>query len=165
VEAALRIQAHRPLMAALRAEGLTAPLQVSRQVTSFVQDAIVETFAWTTGRYAFRRGRRIAAEAFPTGMDAVELMTRGVGALPADLLRRYFEPRRDRQVAPYHQPAVAVGELRPDETLLAAHRALRSGLTVAELLERIAREGDGAGELQAQRALYLLLECELATLR
>ena len=160
VERAILGNPHRKPVAALLTSGMLSPLGVSRHVTTFVLENVLRTFNWTDGEFSFYRNREQPSEAFPTGLDALGMIVKGVGMIEEAVLDTYFGPLSGRVVHVNRTPPVRLERFNPDAVLLEAYRALTSARTVDGALEACSRSGEA---LAAKRALYLLLECELAT--
>jgi serine/threonine protein kinase len=160
VKASLLANPHRSLMAALLNAGQISPLQVSRHVTSYVQENVLATFYWEEGTFAFYRGREVNYEVFPSGMSLTELIRSGVAGIPEDVLDRYFGRIAAGRLVPAENPPAHIDVFDPDEVLLEAYQSIGRRHTVMDL---IAACRSGA-PVDAKRALYLLLECELADL-
>jgi serine/threonine protein kinase len=160
VQSAVYTNPHRKPVAALLAAGLMAPLQVSRHVTAFVLDVVLEIFSWTVGEFAFYRGKENPSEAFPSGEDVFTLITRGVARIPEPTLDGYLRPLVGRRAFPNLTPVAHLDEFQPTIMLQETFHRLASGPKVEDVLAH----GANYGELvDAKRALYLLFECELAT--
>jgi eukaryotic-like serine/threonine-protein kinase len=141
--------------------GMLRPLDVFRLLSEQVRDRVIEVFAWTEGTFAFYRGVTNRQESFPLGLDTFEILGAGVVSMPAALLERRFEP---------------VGELRPvgSGRGRVSPEAFKIGPTPREVLEMLDGErtvnawrnqfGDPDERLTFLRALYLLVETDLAEL-
>ena len=141
--------------------GMLRPLDVFRLLSEQVRDRVIEVFAWTEGTFAFYRGVTNRQESFPLGLDTFEILGAGVVSMPAALLERRFEP---------------VGELRPvgSGRGRVEPEAFKIGPTPREVLEMLDGErtvnawrnqfGDPDERLTFLRALYLLVETDLAEL-
>ncbi len=161
VEKAVYTNPHRKPVAALLAAGMMSPLQVSRHVTSFVLDNVLETFAWTDGEFEFYRGRENPSEAFPSGLDVIALILRGVDQIQEDALDVYFGAIAGRRVALNRTPPARLERFNPTPLLQETYRSLSSARTIEESLAHNRAFGEAAA---VKRALYLLVECELASL-
>jgi serine/threonine protein kinase len=161
VEKAIYTNPHRKPVAAVLAAGMMAPLQVSRHVTAFVLANVLESFSWTEGDFAFYRDREAPSEAFPTGLDAVGMVWRGVKVMDESVLDRYMNNISGRRVFLNRTPPARLDRFDPDKMLDEAYRALSGGRTVDNLLEHLNQFGS---PIEAKQSLYLLLECELAAL-
>ncbi|MCC6749783.1 MAG: serine/threonine protein kinase [Deltaproteobacteria bacterium] len=161
VEKAVRANPHRSLIAALQGAGLITPLQISRKLTTFVLENVLDTFAWEQGGFAFYRGRACTHEAFPTGMTAFELVHRGVRALPDAVLQRYFVRLGTRKLGLCPSPVVELADFNPDELERSVYQRLGAPQPLPALLTSCLGLGD---PLAVTRALYLFIESELAEL-
>ena len=124
-------------------------------------DRVIEVFAWTEGAFAFYRGITNRRESFPLGLDTFEILGAGVVSMPAALLERRFDP---------------LGDLRPVSSGRGrvVPEAFKIGPTPREVLEMLdgertvrawlAQFGDPDERLTFLRALYLLVETDLAEL-
>jgi eukaryotic-like serine/threonine-protein kinase len=148
-------------IAALVAAGQIVPMQVSRQATAFVLWSVLESFAWTTGAFAFYHGRDPAADAFPSGLQSLEMITRGAAHLDAEALDAYFARLRGRQIVASRTPTVRVEAFNPDELFMDCYLAIIERRPVEEALDTCSLLAD---PLRVRQALYLMLECDLARL-
>jgi serine/threonine protein kinase len=161
VEKAVYTNPHRKPVAALLAAGMMSPLQVSRHVTSFVLDNVLETFAWTDGEFEFYRGRENPSEAFPSGLDVIALILRGVDQIQEGVLDAYFAAIGDRRVGLNRTPPARIERFNPTPLLQESYRSLSTARSIEESLAHNRSFGEAAA---VKRALYLLIECELASL-
>jgi hypothetical protein len=134
---------------------------VFRLLSEQVRDRVIDVFAWTEGTFAFYRGVSNRQESFPLGLDTFEILGAGVVSMPAALLERRFDP---------------IGDLRPvgSGRGRVVPEAFKIGPTPREVLgmldgERTVRGwldqfGDPDERLTFLRALYLLIETDLAEL-
>ena len=151
----------RALMPALIALEHVGPLQVSRHITAFIMDNVLDTFGWREGSFAFFRDRSCSSEAFPIGLAGMALILQGVGALQEGTLDSYFLGIRGRRTAPNRTPPMWIGAFKPDENMSAVYRTAAESPTIDELLARCLKEGD---PLRMKQALYLLIECDMVLL-
>ena len=161
VEMAIKNNPHRRPIAALLAAGALAPLQVSRHVVAFVLESVFETFAWTDGKFAFYRDREAPGESFPTGQDAMELVINGVGRLSESFLDGYFQQLSGYHIVANRMPPARIERFHPDPLLLDVYRTLGTSQPVEDAITACSLLGD---PIKAMQALYLLVECELASL-
>jgi hypothetical protein len=141
--------------------GMLRPLDVFRLLSEQVRDRVIDVFAWTEGTFAFYRGVTNRQESFPLGLDTFEILGAGVVSMPAALLEARFEPIGDLRPLPSGR-----GRVDPE--------AFKIGPTPREVLEMLDGErtvrawldqfGDPAERLTFLRALYLLVETDLAEL-
>jgi hypothetical protein len=141
--------------------GMLRPLDVFRLLSEQVRDRVIDVFAWTEGTFAFYRGVANRQDSFPLGLDTFEILGAGVVSMPAGLLERRFGPLGDLR-------PVATGRSRVDPV------AFKIGPTPREVLEMLDGErtvrawldqfGDPDERLTFLRALYLLVETDLAEL-
>ena len=151
----------RALMPALIALEHVGPLQVSRHITAFIMDNVLDTFGWREGSFAFFRDRSCSSEAFPIRLEGMELIRKGVGAMHEGPLDAFFQQVKARHAAPNRTPPMWIGAFNPDDAMSAVYRAAAESPTVDELLARCLKEGD---PLRIKQALYLLLECDMVLL-
>ena len=151
----------RALMPALIALEHVGPLTVSRHITAFIMDNVLDTFGWREGSFAFFRDRSCSSEAFPIGMAGMSLIRQGVGALREGTLDAYYHEVRMRRAAPNRTPPMWIGAFKPDEDMSRVYRAAAESPTIDELLTRCLKEGD---PLRIKQALYLLIECDMVLL-
>jgi len=152
---ALRARPDLTPVAALVASNTILPLQITRQLTPFVQWSVLEAFAWSSGDYAFHH-RRGCDEPHTTTSRGLELLFKGVSHLDQLALDRYLQPLSGQalQTSPAPVP--------PDQLALAGpvaevYEALRSPAAPEQVLTRCRK----VGALKVKQALYLLLECGL----
>ncbi len=141
--------------------GMLRPLDVFRLLSEQVRDRVIDVFGWTEGTFAYYRGVTNRQESFPLGLDTFEILGAGVVSMPAALLESRFEPIEDLR-------PVASGRGRVDP------EAFKIGPTPREVLEMLDGErtvrawldqfGDPDERLTFLRALYLLVETDLAEL-
>ncbi|HTB56307.1 MAG TPA: protein kinase [Polyangia bacterium] len=141
--------------------GMLRPLDVFRLLSEQVRDRVIDVFAWTEGTFAFYRGVTNRQESFPLGLDTFEILGAGVVSMPAALLERRFEPIGDLRPVPSGR-----GRVDPE--------AFKIGPTPREVLDMLDGErsvrawlhqfGDPDERLTFLRALYLLVETDLAEL-
>ncbi|MCK5800307.1 MAG: hypothetical protein KAI47_24120, partial [Deltaproteobacteria bacterium] len=161
VKTAVLANPHRSLVAALLAAGQLAPLQISRHVTSYVMETVLDTFAWRDGNFAFYRHRKLDHESFPTGMELPKLLATGVDTISDPEFNAYFEQFQNRRIFPSPTPPAPIEVFDPDDFTLSIYQNLSRNEALHTLLSQSAAEGDLP---RAQRALYLLIECEFADL-
>jgi serine/threonine protein kinase len=141
--------------------GMLRPLDVFRLLSEQVRDRVIDVFAWSEGTFAFYRGVANRQDSFPLGLDTFEILGAGVVSMPARLLERRFEPLGDLR-------PVATSRSRVDPV------AFKIGPTPREVLDMLDGErtvrawldqfGDPDERLTFLRALYLLVETDLAEL-
>lgn len=150
----------RPVSALLKA-GQVVPLQISRQVASFVQWLVLNVFTWTEGEFAFYRDRACAEDAFPTGNTTLELITRGVALIQEPALDAYFDALLGYYLAVNRTPPVRIEQAEPDELLQAVYQETFTRRPVEETVAACLQLGPA---LKVKQMLYFLVECELAEL-
>jgi eukaryotic-like serine/threonine-protein kinase len=141
--------------------GMLRPLDVFRLLSEQVRDRVIDVFGWTEGTFAYYRGVTNRQESFPLGLDTFEILGAGVVSMPGALLERRFEPIGDLRPV-----ASGRGRVDPD--------AFKIGPTPREVLDMLDGErtvrawldqfGDPDERLTFLRALYLLVETDLAEL-
>jgi eukaryotic-like serine/threonine-protein kinase len=141
--------------------GMLRPLDVFRLLSEQVRDRVIDVFGWTEGTFAYYRGVTNRQESFPLGLDTFEILGAGVVSMPGALLERRFEPIGDLR-------PIASGRGRVDP------EAFKIGPTPREVLDMLDGErtvrawldqfGDPDERLTFLRALYLLVETDLAEL-
>jgi eukaryotic-like serine/threonine-protein kinase len=161
VERALRANPHRRLMAALVSDGLIVPLRVVRHVAACVLDNVIDAFSWSEGTFSFYRGRECSREAFPTGLDSLELISRGVASLPSEVLDRFFEGHAGRQLSRNPSPPLRIEHFSTNPLVTQTYLSLGAPASVEGALSSLGWLGD---PIRAKQSLYLLIECELVTL-
>ena len=161
VELAIRNNTHRRPIAALLAAGALAPLQVSRHVVSFVLESVFDTFGWIDGSFAFYRDREAPQESFPSGQDAMELVVNGVSHLPEGFFESYFQQLGGFHIVANRMPPARIERFHPDPMLLDVYRTLGTSQPIEDAITACSLLGDS---LKAMQSLYLLIECELASM-
>jgi serine/threonine-protein kinase len=94
------------LGAALVALKLLRPMEVLRHLTHQVRQKLLDVFGWERGTYAFYRDKVFEQEAAPLGLDAFEMISAGVQAMPVALLEQRLRPLMDRRLQAVDPPAV-----------------------------------------------------------
>jgi eukaryotic-like serine/threonine-protein kinase len=150
----------RPVSALLKA-GQVVPLQVSRQVASFVQWLVLNVFTWTEGEFAFYRDRACAEDAFPTGKTTLQLIARGVALIQEPALDAYFDALLGYYLAVNCTPPIRIEQAEPDELLLAVYQETFTRRPVEETVAACLHLGSA---VKVKQSLYFLVECELAEL-
>lgn len=161
VQSSVMANPHRSLVAGLISAGLLGPLQVSRHVTAHVLDTVFDSFAWNSGSFAFYRNKKVTHESFPTGLNLIPLINKGVSQLADDALEDYFRDLKNQQIIPSQTPPAEIAAFDPGPEMIVVYDALNRGYLVQDLL---AECGKQANLLAVKKALYTLIECELAEL-
>jgi len=139
---------------ALVATGNIVPLQLARQLASFVQWSVLDAFGWITGSYAFFRGR-VCDDGFPTTYRGYEIVAKGASSLTGEALDSHFA--RIRGKLAIKRSPVSAEEIFPAPPVPQILRALaEQPLAPAEVLAQVK-----ADPLHIKQALYVLTECEL----
>ena len=122
---------------------------------------MIDVFGWTEGTFAYYRGVTNRQESFPLGLDTFEILGAGVVSMPGALLEARFDPIGDLRPV-----ASGRGRVEPE--------AFKIGPTPREVLDMLDGErtvrawldqfGDPDERLTFLRALYLLVETDLAEL-
>jgi hypothetical protein len=141
--------------------GMLRPLDVFRLLSEQVRDRVIDVFAWTEGTFAFYRGVTNRQESFPLGLDTFEILGAGVVSMPAALLEGRFEPIGDLRPLPSGRGRVDPEAFKIGPTPREVLEMLDGERTVRAWLEQF---GDPAERLTFLRALYLLVETDLAEL-
>lgn len=139
--------------------GIMKPLDVFRLLSQQVRDRVIEIFGWTQGNYAFWRGITNPQEAFPLGLDTFEILGAGVLTLTQEVLVQRLHPFYDARPASNPQPRVSPDAFRLGPTPAEVCSLLDGSRTLAEWLGTF---GSGDEQLTFMRALYLLIETDLA---
>jgi serine/threonine protein kinase len=155
----LQLHPQRKPIAALLASGALTALQVSRYLITFIQDNVLDTFSWTEGDYAFYRGRDCPVQAFPTGLDAMRMIVKGVARIEEPILENYCSRLIGRRLGIVSSPPVPIEKFNPNPMLLEAYFHMNSSPTFDEVLAACLRFGE---PVDVKRAVFLLIECELA---
>ena len=141
----------------LTALGLVEPVQLFREIGLQVQEKLLELFGWRIGKAEFFRGVPQPQSAFPLGLDAWRMLSRGVERrIAAGLEKDLLEGRKGLFVSPA-RPAprgLAHAELGPllRGTLELAERTPQLG----DLLHAL-RDPTGRDVLRGQREVALLV--------
>ena len=161
VEGAVKAHSHRGLVTALINVGKLSPLQISRQVTAYVLDSTLSAFAWQAGTFAFHRGKTTTTESFPTGMDFVELIRKGIAAIPDQVFIDYVATMEGLSLQIVGNPPASLAAFQPGQEVYQLYRALSTTPNAEQALQACA----GTAPLPAlRRALYTLVECEFVSL-
>jgi serine/threonine-protein kinase len=145
----------------LVALGMLRPLDVFRLLSEQVRDRVIDVFAWTEGTFAFYRGVSNRQESFPLGLDTFEILGAGVISMPARLLEGRFEPLGDLRPVATGRGRVEPEAFKIGPTPRAVLDMLDGQRTLRVVLEDF---GDPEERLTFLRALYLLIETDLAEL-
>ncbi|HEY4392677.1 MAG TPA: serine/threonine-protein kinase [Polyangia bacterium] len=145
----------------LVALGMLRPLDVFRLLSEQVRDRVIDVFAWTEGAFAFYRGVSNRQESFPLGLDTFEILGAGVINMPAALLERRFEPLGDQRPVATGRGRVEPEAFKIGETPRAVLDMLDGQRSLRVMLDEF---GDPEERLTFLRALYLLVETDLAEL-
>lgn len=143
-------------VSALVASGELAPLQLSRQLSSFVQWSVLGAFSWGSGSYAFRRGAR-CTEGFPSTYRGLELIAKGVSYIEEQALDGYLARLAGRKLVVNAVASATVEGLGTLAPCREVHAAFASPHTTAQVIEACA----AFDPRRVKQALYLLIESEL----
>ena len=112
--------------------GVLRPVELFRAIHLQTQARLVELFSWRRGELTFVRGARSHEETFPVGIDACEVIARGVRAgYTFEEIDRILEPLSEALLVPSVSPPV-----RPEHFRLTDREA------------RVLRQIDGTYTLQ-----------------
>jgi len=141
--------------------GLMKPLEVFRMLHNQVRAKLVDVCTWEKGTYAYYADRDNPREAFPLDLHVPDVVGRGAMAVTAGYLGEWV--KRNSRARPR---SLSNRNLKPTEFSLGAevrnlYDSLSGGKTLAELCERF---DDEASKLQFMRALFLLVQTDLASL-
>ncbi len=139
--------------------GFMRPLDVFRLLSQHVRERVMGLFAWTEGEFAYYRGLRNPAEAFPLGLSSFEILGAGVVALSADFLAPHFEPLMDFHPHAMPNPRIVPEAFRLGPTPREVLGLLDGSLTLRGWSERFASSEE---LLTFYRTLYLLVESSMA---
>jgi hypothetical protein len=139
--------------------GFMRPLDVFRLLSQHVRERVMGLFSWTEGEFAFYRGMRNPAEAFPLGLSSFEILGAGVVALSYDLLAPHFEPLMDFHPRAMPNPRINPEAFRLGPTPREVLALLDGSLTLRGWCERFASPDE---LLTFYRTLYLLVESSMA---
>lgn len=158
VARALASQPHRNITSVLLAAELVAPLQLSREVTRVVTEAVIDSFGWQQGRFTFARRGSCTHEAFLCDRQVTDLIAEGVSRIDQQTMLAYAQRLGSRRVAANPRPPAPISAFAKLPDLLALYQACRDGKPASALL------GSGDDRLSRARALYMLVECEIVAL-
>ncbi|HEV8320124.1 MAG TPA: protein kinase [Myxococcota bacterium] len=143
-----------------------SPVRLFTLLVQQVKAKLTDLFRWRAGSYRYYRGRSCPRDMFPLGLDAYEILADGVRAgVEVAELSAHLEAYQDRTVRRVEGAGTAEVErfrLTPGE-----HAVLdRVGTTPAKIgaLLAAARTKGPESHVDAMRALYLGLECEVLLL-
>jgi hypothetical protein len=148
---------HRLPMSAVLAAEVLPPLQVTRQVSSFVLSRVLGAFSWAEGTFALYRGVRRPPDTFPTGRDALGFIVDGVSAMAPAALDRYVGGLVDRSLVASASAPVSAAQLDRHALVEPLHRLLARAHTMEQLLQ----ESTGESAAPVKQAIHLLVECGL----
>ena len=143
--------------------GVLRPIELFRAIHEQTQDRYVEVLGWREGEMAFIRGARSQEETFPLGVDAVELIARGIHERYSSReLARMFQGLEDALIEPVPHPAIRVEALRLPER---EGHVLRSITMPTSLADLVGARTRGIEIPDVQRALLIgiafdVLVCE-----
>jgi eukaryotic-like serine/threonine-protein kinase len=139
--------------------GFMRPLDVFRLLSQHVRERVMGLFCWVEGEFAYYRGMRNPAEAFPLGLSSFEILGAGVVTLSFDFLAPHFEPLLD-----FHPHAMPNPRIVPEAFRLGPTPREVLGLLDGNLTLRAWSERFGSPEelLTFYRTLYLLVESSMA---
>jgi hypothetical protein len=126
-----------------------------------VLESVFDTFGWIDGTFAFYRDHEAPGESFPTGQDAMELVVNGVSHLSESFIQGYFQQLSGYNIVANRMPPARIERFHPDPLLLEVYRSLGTSQSVDDAVTACGLLGE---PLKAMQALYLLIECELASL-
>jgi len=155
---ATRIVEHPTLcpVSALVASGELAPLQLSRQLSSFVQWSVLSAFSWGSGSYAFRR-EASGTEGFPSTYRGLELIAKGVSYIEELALDGYLARLAGRKLVVNAVASATVEGLGTLAPCREVHATFAAPRTTAQVIEACAT----FDARRVKQALYLLIESEL----
>ena len=141
--------------------GLMKPLEVFRHLTRQVREKVVDVCTWQKGAYRWYLNRRNAREAFPLGLDALEVIGAGAAATGSEMIKEwalthYNDTPRAAKAGRVVPEAFRLGTYPRD-----VYNKLDGRAAVKDLMARYTAEEDCMAFL---RTLYLLVYTELATL-
>ncbi len=141
--------------------GLLRPLDVFRLLSQQVRDRVIDVFAWTEGTFAFYRGVANRQDSFPLGLDPFEILGAGVVNLPRPLLEQRFAQLLDFRPLASRRERLAPEAFRIGPTPREVLAMLDGSRTLGDWMAQYEDPGE---LLTFQRALYLLIETDLAEL-
>ena len=139
--------------------GFMRPLDVFRLLSQHVRERVMGLFSWTEGDFAFYRGMRNPAEAFPLGLSSYEILGAGVVTLSFELLAPHFQPLMDFHPRAMPNPRISPEAFRLGPTPREVLGMLDGSLTLRGWSERFASPDE---LLTFYRTLYLLVESSMA---
>jgi hypothetical protein len=137
---------------------LLRPMEVLRHLTHQVRQKLLDVFAWDDGTYAFHRDKVFEQEAAPLGLDAFEMVSAGVQAIPVALLDQRVYDLMNRRLKAVIGPPVPPEAFRMAGKARQIYDKLTGEHTLGELLARY----DNREEQELfSRVVYLLVETGL----
>ncbi len=137
---------------------LLRPMEVLRHLTHQVRQKLLDVFAWDDGTYAFHRDKVFEQEAAPLGLDAFEMISAGVQAMPVALVDQRIYALMNQQLKAITGPPVPPEAFRMAGKARLIFDKLTGEQTLGELL---ARFDDREEQEIFSRVVYLLAETGL----
>ena len=141
--------------------GVLRPMELFRAIHDQTDMRLVEALHWKSGEISFARGVRSQEDTFPLGVDAYEVIGRGVRT-------GYSYPELEAMLAPVREevlervavPPVRLETFRLPEHEAAVIEAITGKTTLAKLVGQMSRSGEADPE-ETLRAVFLGLACDL----
>jgi len=143
--------------------GVLRPIELFRAIAEQTRLRFLELFDWTGGEVGYVRGARSHEETFPLGLDAADLVARGVRDRYAlDEVSLMLAPFAGQVVSPVVPLPVRLAAYRLSGREEQVLRAVDGARTLAELTDHVTSTTSvEAGEVH--RAVLLGLSCEIVT--
>jgi serine/threonine-protein kinase len=141
----------------LTALGLVEPVQLFREIGLQVQEKLLELFGWRIGKAEFFRGVPQPKSAFPLGLDAWRMLSRGVERrIAAGLERELLEGRKGLFVSLARPAPRGLAHAELGALLRGTLELVERTPQLGELLHAL-RDPTGRDVLRGQREVALLV--------
>jgi hypothetical protein len=132
-----------------------------RAIHEQTQQRLLDTFKWKKGEVAYARGARSQEETFPLGVDAYELIGRGIrSGYTYEELETILAPVREEVIERVAMPPVRLEMFRLTEHEAAVIDAVTGKTTLNNIVAQLSAAGTADAE-EILRAVFLGLACEL----
>lgn len=141
--------------------GVLRPIELFRAIHDQTQQRLLDTFKWKGGEIAYARGARSQEETFPLGVDAYELIGRGIrSGYSYEELEAMLAPVQEEVLERVAVPPVRLEMFRLPEHEAAVIDAVTGKTTLSKLVAQLGAAHTADPE-EILRAVFLGLACEL----
>jgi len=143
--------------------GVLRPIELFRAIHEQTRKRFLEVYKWKKGELIFVRGSRSQEETLPLGVDAHELIARGIReGYDATELEALLAPYSEAILEPVALPPVRLEAFRLSEPEARVLRQVDGTFTIGRLIATGAAGAQGAPD-DVLRAVFIGLSCELVT--